>query len=137
MLVADSATTYDKVGNITNILSTNSLGVTYDQFHYVLDSADRSTSETDTQGGASSTTTYSYDSNGQLTNAATAGVSTLTYGYDANGNRNTGSDTVTTGNQMSADANWTYKYDNNGNLTAKNSTWGPRVGPMRTAPPTN
>jgi len=44
-----------------------------------------------------------------------------TYGYDNNGNRNTGSYTVTTGNQMSADANWTYAYDNNGNLTQKHS----------------
>ena len=44
------------------------------------------------------------------------------YGYDAAGNRDTGSDTVTTGNEMTADANWDYKYDKEGELTEKDST---------------
>src|ERR1019366_607371 len=65
------------------------------------------------------TTSYTYDADNQLTTAGAA-----SYGYDANGNRNTGSDTVTTGNQMSADANWTYQYDANNNLKEKDTTTG-------------
>jgi YD repeat-containing protein len=43
------------------------------------------------------------------------------YGYDANGNRDSGSNTVTTGNEMSADATWTYSYDKEGNLKEKDN----------------
>src|SRR5206468_8860450 len=71
------------------ILATNNTSGTIDYFRYTYDSADRLTSETDTQNGATTTTTYGYDSSGQLTSAIT-GATTLSYGYDNNGNRNTG-----------------------------------------------
>jgi RHS repeat-associated protein len=119
-LVATTAYGYDNVGQVTSVLSTDASSATINQFIYSIDSADRLTSETDTQnGGAATTTSYSYDSNGQVTLAG--GTS---YGYDRNGNRTGGSYAVTTGNEMSADANWTYSYDKEGNLKEKDTTTG-------------
>jgi YD repeat-containing protein len=116
-LVAATVYGYDNVGQVTSVLSTNPSGATINQFVYALDSADRLTSQTDTQnGGAATTTSYSYDSDGQVTlSGATS------YSYDQNGNRTGGSYAVTTGNQMSADANWTYSYDKEGNLKEKDT----------------
>jgi RHS repeat-associated protein len=121
-LVAKSVYGYDSVGQVTSVLSTDKNGATINQFVYSLDSGDRLTSETDTQNGATTTTSYSYDSAGQLLPA-----STLSYTYDPNGNRTGGSSayTVTTGNQMTADLSWTYSYDNEGNLKEKDTK---RVG---------
>src|SRR5437763_899305 len=70
-LVADTTTGYDSVGNITSILAVDHTTATIDQFQYTLDSADRLTSETATQNGATTTTTYTNDAAGQLTTAGT------------------------------------------------------------------
>jgi RHS repeat-associated protein len=116
-LVAKSVYGYDSVGQMTSVLSTDKNGATINQFVYSLDNADRLTSETDTQNGATTTTSYNYDSAGQLTLAGGS-----SYTYDNNGNRTGGSYGVTTGNQMTADASWTYSYDNEGNLNEKDKT---------------
>jgi RHS repeat-associated protein len=118
-LVATTNSSYDSVGQVTSVLSTDKNGATINKFVYSPDSADRLTSETDTQNGATTTTAYSYDSNGQIT--AAGGDS---YAYDNNGNITGGSYGVTTGNQMSADANWTYSYDKEGNLKEKDTKTG-------------
>jgi len=75
--VADIATGYDNIGNVTSILATNYSSATVDQFKYAYDSADRLTSETDTQNSATTTTSYTYDAAGQLLTATSA--TTLTY----------------------------------------------------------
>jgi RHS repeat-associated protein len=54
---------------------------------YTRDVGNRLTSTTETIGGTTREVTYSYDSNGRLTDAAHDGVLTRTYTYDANGNR--------------------------------------------------
>jgi RHS repeat-associated protein len=115
-LVAKSVYGYDSVGQVTSLLSTDRNGATINKFVFSLDSADRVTSETDTQYGATTTTSYTYDSAGQLLPSGTQ-----TYTYDPNGNRTGGNSgyVVTTGNQMTADLSWTYSYDGEGNLEEK------------------
>ncbi len=119
-LVATSKYGYDGAGNVTSVLSSDHTGATIDQFTYALDGNGNVTSETDTQAGTTTTTSYGYDSAGQLTSAGTG-----TYGYDAAGNRDTGGNTVTTGNEMESDGTYDYSYDDTGNETYKvNGTSG-------------
>src|SRR6202158_5325471 len=80
-LVATTINGYDNIGQVTSVQSKDASNATINKFIYALDTADRLTSETDTQNGSTTTTTYGYDSAGQVTAAGSA-----SYGFDNNGN---------------------------------------------------
>jgi RHS repeat-associated protein len=109
--VVSSAFTYDRDGNVTDLVHTNNVNsTTILNLTYTYDAADQLASQT-VNGTA---TPYSYDPTGQLTAAgATA------YSYDANGNTTTTGSTLGPDNQVKTDGTYNYYYDNDGNLTSK------------------
>ena len=78
---------------------------------YTYDAAGNLTSET-LNGGRPRT--YTYDATNQLTSDTTT-----TYSYDANGNRTMAGYSTGADNQITTDGTWTYTYDNEGNLIKK------------------
>ncbi len=102
--------TYDGQGRVTQILSQSASLTPQSNITYTYDLANRVTTET----ANSVTTTYSYDNANQLT-----ADSTTTYTYDANGNRTNHGDTIGPNNQLLSDGVWNYTYDNEGNLVQK------------------
>ena len=88
-------------------------------YTYTYDAA----SELKTKVENGTTTSYSYDADGELT----ADGSTA-YSYDATGNRTNTGYSTTTGNELQTDGTSTYTYDNAGNVTqstvgAAGATW--------------
>jgi RHS repeat-associated protein len=74
---------YDADGNVIEVMNLGNDGSTLSQFGYTYNSRGQRVSMTTAAG----TTNYTYDYNGQLTEAALPTGQTLTYTYDANGNR--------------------------------------------------
>ena len=117
--VGETDRTYDADGNAATVAQKNGTGATFDVTTYAYDLADRLTVQTD--NGAART--FAYDATNQLT-----GDSSATYTYDANGNRTNAGYATGTGNQTTADGTWTYAYDAAGNrikksLGASAETW--------------
>lgn len=119
---------YDHAGNETSTIGKNSSGTVLTSFSYTYnrttaDTALRQTmAEADPQGSA--TTTYSYNSANQLTQAASSPGSTLTYSYDPDGNLCSTSTTCNSSyvynaaNELTASPGISsYSYDGNGNET--------------------
>jgi RHS repeat-associated protein len=77
---------YDAKGAIAN-LTTSRSGTALFQASYTRDSLSRITSLTETVGGTSITSGFTYDSAGRLFEVRRDGVLTATYEYDLNGNR--------------------------------------------------
>jgi RHS repeat-associated protein len=117
-LIGQTTYTYDNDLRLNGIKNADGSGTSLSLYTYTYDTASRLSTEQ--LGG--STTTYSYDASGQLTND---GVNT--YAYDSAGNRNNSGQTIGTGNRLSSDNSWTYSYDNEGNLIQKVSATGPTV----------
>jgi RHS repeat-associated protein len=112
-LVATATDSYDGNGNVAEIQNTQ-VSTTIDQFVYTYDRAGNLSSETDTQQGTATTTTYSYDAANQLTGSGGA-----SYSYDANGNRDSTGYTTGTGNELTSDGTYNYTYDAKGNEITK------------------
>src|SRR6185437_150629 len=105
----------DAAGNLTTLQHQNALAGVLGNYQYAYDTANRLSSETDTEnGGPAVTTPYSYDQASQLTQAGTKG-----YGYDSNGNQNTTGYLTGGGNRLLSDGTWNYTYDNVGNTILK------------------
>ncbi len=106
-VVATTSLSYDVYGRETNIDHTDgtptSITYTYDAQGWV-----------NTETRDSTTVTYTYDADGELTGD---GATTVT--YDADGNRDNGSNTPGTANQLTTDGTWDYSYDLEGNETKK------------------
>jgi RHS repeat-associated protein len=117
-LIGQTTYTYDNDLRMSGIKNADGSGTSLSLYTYMYDNANRLSTE---QLGVS-TTSYSYDAAGQLTND---GVNT--YAYDSAGNRNNNGQTIGTGNRLSSDNSWTYSYDNEGNLIQKVSATGPTV----------
>jgi RHS repeat-associated protein len=95
---------------VTSIVHKNGSGTTLQSFSYGYDSAGQLSSEVDN----GTTTTYGYNSSGELTGAGTA-----TYAYDEDGVANNSGDTIGYNNELTNDGTWSYTYDNAGNMTGK------------------
>jgi RHS repeat-associated protein len=110
---------YDAAGRQTHLLQKNGSGTTLAEYTYTYDAAGRMTAK-DENG---TTTSYSYDADGELTaDGAT------TYSYDATGNRTNTGYTTAAGNQTTSDGVWSLTYDGDGNVTkrskgALSDTW--------------
>ncbi len=116
---------YDAANNTTAINNfTQSLTPSNDYPHNIdetFDPAGRVTTLSITNDTTTTSTTYSYDSSGQVTGSS--GGSNDTYSYDLNGNPNATGYTAGAGNELTNSPGVTYTYDNDGNLiSAKTST---------------
>jgi RHS repeat-associated protein len=114
-LVSQSSYSYDAKGNTTEIKHSNASGGVLADYQYTYDTANRLSSETDTENGGSPVTTpYSYDATSQLTQAGSS-----SYTYDSNGNRTLSGYSTGLGNQLQSDGTWNYSYDADGNTIQK------------------
>lgn len=117
---------YDKESRLMAIYTNTSGGAVLESFTYTHDKAGLRTSETDVQGGTSTTTSYFYDRNERL-NKTTQGASVTVDTYDGVGNlkkETNGSsiesysndaDNELTNASFGPASYVTYGYDNNGN----------------------
>ncbi len=119
-----SSRSYDKANELTNITDTTG-STTLANYTYGYNSASQMTSYQDNN---SSSLTYGYDANGELTSASgtlNGSNYSVSYSYDANGNRTMSGYTTSKGNELTSDGTYKYTYDNNGNtLTQTNIATG-------------
>ena len=110
--------TFDTVGQLTNLVYTNSTPSTVRSFAWTYDAAGRIVAH-DSDIAAEDVSDYSYDDTNQLTEADYTTGTDESYVYDDNGNRVTaGGSSYETGpnNQLVSDGYYRYEYDANGNL---------------------
>ncbi|MCM0593810.1 MAG: CARDB domain-containing protein [Gloeotrichia echinulata DEX184] len=120
---------YDLAGQLLSLVNYESNGTVNSRFDYTYDNAGRRTSTTTLEG----TTTYGYDSIGQLTLVNLPNGRIIEYQYDAAGNRikvkDSGVETAYSTNnlnQYTSVGAATYNYDTDGNLISKTqggNTW--------------
>jgi RHS repeat-associated protein len=109
--VGKSTYTYDAAGRLIDLVQKDGAGTSLAAYAYAYDAAGNLTSET-LNGGTP--TTYTYDATNQLLSD-----STTSYSYDANGNRTNSGYATGPANELTTDGTWNYFYDNEGNLTKK------------------
>ena len=117
LMIEDVSYTYDARNEVTSIVSTNG-GGSVDSFAYFYNLNGEITKEID---AGTTTTTYGYDAQGQLTAAGTA-----TFAFDKAGDNTSYTYNASSKNQLTSDGTWTYAYDNEGNEISKyktNDTW--------------
>jgi RHS repeat-associated protein len=85
---------------------------------WTYDAAGRIVQYTSTDGNSS----YSYDNTDQLTAVDRSDLADEAYSYDANGNRTNAGYTNSTNNRLTGDGTFTYNYDNEGNRTKRTKT---------------
>jgi len=112
--VATAAYGYDAEGNLTSLTysQSNSTLPSYTWTYDPLGNVATATNNTD------GTVTYASDSTGQLT-GATGGPSTETYSYDSNGNRTNAGYVTGWNNELLSDGVYNYEYDAEGNRIAR------------------
>ena len=120
-LIATVSETYDGAGNVLSIVETSSSSATYASFSYVYDKANELLSETDyLAGSATTTTSYSYDAQGELISAGTQH-----YSFNLAGDPNGSGDSITYGNELTnfvdpaTTHTLSYTYDSVGNEVSK------------------
>ena len=113
--------TYDAANDLLSVQNSFGFG---DSFQLQGESQTANTAGqvlSETYNDGTSTNSYTYDPDGQLTNSS--GSFAATYSYDQNGNRNSTGYTTGSGNEMTTSPCVTYTYDNDGNIiTAKTSS---------------
>ncbi len=109
--------TYDASNDLTAIYSWENHGTMnmtgLDSLGDTFNAAGQVTQWTDTFSGTT-TNTYTYDADSQLT--ASGDSFTASYSYDLNGNRNSTGYTTGAGNELTNSPGVTYTYDNDGNM---------------------
>jgi RHS repeat-associated protein len=114
--VANSTFTYDATGRVTN-LSHAKGATTLAGYAWAYDRANRVTSFTNALYSAESAT-YTHDTTDQLTGADRFGTSSdESYTYDDNGNRTNAGYSTGANNRLLSDGTYNYEYDNEGNRT--------------------
>ena len=119
-VVGTSSYTYDAAGRLIDLVQEDGSNSILEDYVYTYDAVGNVTSET-LNGGTP--TIYTYDATNQLISD-----STTTYSYDANGNRTMPGYVTGPDNQISSDGTWTYTYDAEGNIVEKSmganaTTW--------------
>ncbi|BAZ08411.1 FG-GAP repeat-containing protein [Calothrix sp. NIES-4071] len=113
-LVADSIYNYDLAGRLTNLThkrgTTNLAAYTFDY-----DAANRITKSTSPDGSSD----YSYDATNQLVGTDHSFQTDESYSYDANGNRTNAGYQNGTDNRLLSDGKYNYEYDSEGNRTKR------------------
>jgi RHS repeat-associated protein len=112
--VATSDYSYDLAGRLTRL--THKRGTTtYADYQWTYDAANRITEFISPDG----TSGYSYDDRDQLTDTDHSYQTDEAYSYDANGNRTNAGYHTGTNNQLLSDGTYDYTYDNEGNRTSR------------------
>jgi YD repeat-containing protein len=116
LLVAETLHTYDPFNRLVGINHQRTNGSSINNYTFGYDAADRITAITDIDG----TATYSYDRSNELTGADRPGTSgDEAYTYDANGNRTNAGYQTGANNRLQTDGVYTYSYDDEGNLKTR------------------
>jgi RHS repeat-associated protein len=113
-VVATTGYTYDKAGRLTGLAHGHGT-TTLAAYGFTLDAAGRLMSELSPDG----TDTYTYDKTGQLTAATHTTRANESYSYDANGNRTNAGYQTGPDNEVLSDGTYKYGYDAEGNLTSQ------------------
>ncbi|NJM76773.1 MAG: hypothetical protein HC852_14505 [Acaryochloridaceae cyanobacterium RU_4_10] len=112
--VANSDYSYDLAGRLTRLTHKNTT-TTYADYQWTYDGADRITQYISPDG----TSNYNYDDRDQLIATDHSYQSDEAYSYDANGNRTNAGYQTGTNNRLLSDGTYTYAYDNEGNRTSR------------------
>jgi RHS repeat-associated protein len=112
--VATTDYTYDLSGKLTRLTHQRN-STTYADYQWTFDAADRITQFISPDG----TSNYNYDSRDQLTSTDHSYQTDEAYTYDANGNRTNAGYQTGQNNQLLADGTYNYTYDNEGNRTSR------------------
>ena len=125
-----TTTSYDGLGRVSDLHTTDALSATLTRFQYTYDRAGQRTAVVETVHGVTRTLLYGYDGVGRLVAEAVVGGDTTGYSYDRAGNRlsvvvnsvTVQSRTYNAANQVTT-SGWTY--DERGNLlTDSTHTYG-------------
>jgi RHS repeat-associated protein len=114
-LVVGTSYTYDALNRLQDLRHRNANQTSVGFYNFGYDSADRITRITDIDG----TTDYTYDDTNQLTGADHSNIADESYSYDANGNRTNAGYQTGSNNQLFSDGRYTYTYDDEGNLISR------------------
>ena len=132
-LVATGTYSYNRAGTLASIDYADASSNTLDNFTWTYDAlADVATSDSSLDG-PNGTVTYANDSTGQLTGASGGQAPTESYSYDSNGNRTNAGYVTGADNELLSDGTYDYQYDAEGNRIAR---WVPG-GFNETAPGQN
>jgi RHS repeat-associated protein len=112
--VANSDYSYDLAGRLTR-LTHRSNSTTYSDYQWTYDAANRITQFVSSDG----TSNYNYDHRDQLTNTDHNYQADEAYSYDANGNRTNARYQTGQDNRLLNDGIYSYAYDNEGNRTSR------------------
>jgi len=114
-LVATTTYTYDTLHRLAQLQHQGGNGSAIAGYGFGYDAASRITRITDIDG----TTNYGYDDTNQLVGADSSYRSDESYSYDANGNRTNAGYQTGVNNQLLSDGVYTYTYDDEGNLKTR------------------
>ena len=114
--LVSSTHSYDELGRLTDISHSNERGVIGD-YDYSYDAIGQIVEMTTLDG----TSSYTYDSATQLTEATHTFQTNESYTYDANGNRTNAGYQIGPNNQLLSDGIYTYQYDGEGNRISRNN----------------
>jgi RHS repeat-associated protein len=112
--VANSDYSYDLVGRLTRLTHKGN-STTYADYHWTYDSANRITQFISPDG----TSHYNYDNSDQLTGTYHSYQTDENYSYDANGNRTNAGYQTGKDNRLLNNGTYSYTYDNEGNRTSR------------------
>jgi YD repeat-containing protein len=105
---------YDLSGRLTRLTHQRD-STTYADYQWTFDAADRITQFISPDG----TSNYNYDNRDQLTSTDHSYQTDEAYTYDANGNRTNAGYQTGQNNRLLADGTYSYTYDNEGNRTSR------------------
>jgi RHS repeat-associated protein len=112
--VANSDYSYHLAGRLTRLTHKRN-STTYADYQWAYDAANRITQFVSPDG----TSDYNYDNRDQLTSTDHSYQTDEVYSYDANGNRTNAGYQTGGNNQLLADGTYSYTYDNEGNRTSR------------------
>jgi RHS repeat-associated protein len=113
-LVAGTSYTYDADGRLTKLTHARG-GTTLADYNWQYDAANRITQSVSPDG----TSNYNYDERDQLLGTDHSYQGDESYSYDANGNRTNAGYNTGDNNQLLSDGKYNYEYDNEGNRTKR------------------
>jgi choice-of-anchor A domain-containing protein/RHS repeat-associated protein len=116
-LVLSSSITYAPTHELTSLTYSDGSGNTLVSYNYQYDAAHELTQES----SHGQTTTYAYDTRGQLASATHSDGTTETFNTDANGNKSGPGVVVNADNEVQSDGAYTYQYDAEGNRIRQTS----------------
>jgi RHS repeat-associated protein len=124
---AKSSYGYDQLGRLTSLLHEKANSDDITAYAYQYDKSSRLTQQSIAHGGATETSTFTYDRTHQLIGVASSNDDLdRSFAFDKNGNRTGGGygsgPAAGTHNRTTTDGTYTYTYDAEGNMTSRASS---------------